>query len=533
MKNLKLFALISLYAGQSMASTLTLKTRYEIAESGVKVKGQKDVAIAAINPLSSQKIAFTHVGILKTRFITDLSNQVKSSLKAFEDACLPPTIIEPLPTPIIPGPFRPVLPVVTIPDSTEEEKVLEAACKVTREEVAINFDKALLSLKNETLKTSILFQDEKLLTFVDSLSTLSKNMKEAPTYIGYAHLENFGGGSLGGGMKALAAPGGLNLSAGGAQDIGSFKKMMEEGLVPASSSLPVEGLLSEFDLSENFECAELVCLNTSSMIDLERNKLYVQVHMNSNVTYDTFKRKPLNLGIVLDISGSMSATDNTEKNRLEWAKESIYKMLEELNSDDFVSIVLFDSESEIFLPTTKVEDKEAIAEMVAKIETKGATNLEAGLRDGYELVSANFTEGYENRIVLLTDANLNVGVTADDAIVKMVSDFAGENIGLSAVGIGVNFNQEFIHQISMSKGGNYQFVNSGAELYKMARSFKFMVTPVLYNFKAELVLKDVEAKLVKTYGIPMNEGDKINELMDIRSLFFSEGGGAILLEYDL
>ena len=131
-----------------------------------------------------------------------------------------------------------------------------------------------------------------------------------------------------------------------------------------------------------------------------------------------------------------------------------------------------------------------------------------------------------------SDAGLNTGVTATDSILRLVSDYAAENIGLTAIGVGENFHHDFIHKITMSKGGSAHFVHTGKDMMKFFRNFDFLVTPVAYNLKVTSELVDLPAKLVKAYGVPMDKGEPIHELINVRTLFFSEEGGAIVLEYD-
>ena len=64
-------------------------------------------------------------------------------------------------------------------------------------------------------------------------------------------------------------------------------------------------------------------------------------------------------------------------------------------------------------------------------------------------------------------------------------------------------------------------------------SFDYLVTPVAYDFKAELDLSSINATLVRAYGVPADKDEPVRELINIRTLFFSEAGGAILLEYKL
>ncbi len=108
-------------------------------------------------------------------------------------------------------------------------------------------------------------------------------------------------------------------------------------------------------------------------------------------------------------------------------------------------------------------------------------------------------------------------------------------VGLTSIGIGSNFNQNFIHSITHSRGGNYIFVQSGEKMYEYFQSFDFLVTPVAYNFTALLHMNNIEATLVNSYGIPKDEDTPLSEILSIQTLFFTGtgNGGAILLEYDI
>lgn len=205
-----------------------------------------------------------------------------------------------------------------------------------------------------------------------------------------------------------------------------------------------------------------------------------------------------------------------------------------MNEKDYISIVLFDSVSKVLLQPIPVTDKEKIASLLRGLQPGNSTNLDAGLRDGYHLASKAHKEGYQSRVILLSDAGLNTGITDQTVILRLVVDHAADDIGLTAIGIGENFHYDFIHNITMSKGGNAIFVHTGADMMKFFNSFDYLVTPIAYNLKVSAELVSLPAKLVKTYGVPKAKVEPIQELINVRSLFFSEGGGgAIVLEYDL
>jgi len=239
---------------------------------------------------------------------------------------------------------------------------------------------------------------------------------------------------------------------------------------------------------------------------------------------------------VVDISGSMNARDNTEKSRWEWAKDAMIHTINELNQEDILSIVIFDTKSEVLLPAQNVTDKDSIIELVTALKTRGSTNLDAGLRDGFEQVSSRLfdAEGFENRVILISDARLNTGMTDDAPLLKLVTDFANENIGLTAIGLGENFNQKFVEVVNKSRGGNSIYAHSGKDMKRYFDSFNLLVTPVAYNFKVALELVEINATFARAYGVPGSEEGRLSSLIDVQTLFFGgDAGGAILLEYDL
>ncbi len=330
----------------------------------------------------------------------------------------------------------------------------------------------------------------------------------------------------------------IGVTGGGAQDAGALRFVIEAGSIPTPDLFSMEGFLSEFQLSLSSQaCDKILCVNPAYKLDLDKKKLFVQIGMGTSVTAETFKRKPLNISFVLDISGSMEATDGTERNRLEWAKLALTESMKKLNPTDVVSVVLFDDQEEVlFAPdfATNIESKIA---QIAAIQTRGGTNVESGLRRGFELVSEHFKPNYENRVVLLSDAGLNTGIISEAELVRLVSDAAGERINLTAIGVGVNFNQGFIHGITLNKGANYVFVQSGKGLQNYINQFDFLTTPVAFNFKAQIEVQGMKAKLANVYAMPKKPDAPVLDLVDIRTLFLTSseggGGGATLLEYDL
>jgi Ca-activated chloride channel family protein len=140
----------------------------------------------------------------------------------------------------------------------------------------------------------------------------------------------------------------------------------------------------------------------------------------------------------------------------------------------------------------------------------------------------------ENRVILISDAGLNTGITNDHAIKDLIQNAALEGIGLTAIGIGENFNEKLINLVAQTKGGNYLFANNGHAMEKFFDNFKFLVSPIAHHFKVSVDFMDFKAQLNKVYGIPSLKNTSKSEIINVPSLFFtSTGGGAIVLEFDL
>ena len=520
---LVLIATLLILTSPALASPSAEVTwRYERAEDAQIDRGARSVAIP---PARGAERASTDRGMEKTILLVEVANGTLGSLERYESACLrrrPPILLPERPEP--------------------RELPTQPSCEAARIALGETLQKEIGRWSARVSGSELIRADAEVTEALDVLRKLAENMKNAEDPAGGFEedaflMRNFSSGPLAVGPGAMAS-GGLNVTGGGAQDFGYFRLLVESGQVPRADVLTVEGFLREFDLPllDVGSCAELICVNPAVSVDAAAGRLYVQIGMSSSVTPEAFERRPLNLSVVLDVSGSMSATDGTEKSRLEWAKDALIQTIGELDADDMLSIVVFDTTSEILLRPERVQDKESIIDKVRSLQTRDSTNLEAGLRDGYQLVGefADRLRGYEHRVILISDAGLNTGVTDPASLLRLVTNHASEGIGLTALGLGENFNQDFIHGITNSRGGNYLFVHSGEDMLRYFDAFEYLVTPVAYDFRVQLALNGIQAKLVAAHGVPTEAGTQpVRDIIDLETLFFSEEGGAILLEYEL
>ena len=360
-----------------------------------------------------------------------------------------------------------------------------------------------------------------------------------------------------GGMVAMSAPAPkayrstkkIGMSVGGAKDTNNFKANIDKGYLPKLDSITYEGQFYNhyFDtaLGGN-ECKELFCPSYATAKRKnsfsDEKEFFLAVGLNSGIDEKDFKRKKLNLVVVLDISGSMNSKFNeyhydnlgnkvsnkedSTKQKMEIANESIVAMLSHLNDEDRVGIALFDHNAYSAKPLNLVgkTDKKAIKDHILELKARGGTNWSAGYKEGLKLFDeVKAGSEYENRIIFLTDAMPNRGELGKDKLFGMAKSASEKGIHTTFIGIGVDFNNDLVEYVSKTKGANYFSVHSSKEFSKLLDTeFEYMVTPLVYDL--ELKLNNSIYSIEAVYGSP-DAKLATGRVMKINTLFPSHNDG--------
>ncbi|CAA6811452.1 MAG: Unknown protein [uncultured Sulfurovum sp.] len=352
----------------------------------------------------------------------------------------------------------------------------------------------------------------------------------------------------------------IGLSVGGAKDTNNFKANIDNGYLPKLESITYEGQFYNhyFDTGVGTgECKSLFCPSYSSAKRLnqfsDEEEYFLSVGLNSGIKEDDFKRKKLNLVVVLDISGSMrskfnayhydkvgnkvSHNEQEHKTKMAIANESIVTMLSHLKDDDKVGIALFDHNAYKAKPLRLVgkTDKIAIRNHILELKPRGGTNWSAGYKEGLKLFDeVELSSEYENRIVFLTDAMPNRGELKKNKLFGMAKKASKRGINTTFIGIGVDFNNDLVEYVSRTKGANYFSVHSSKEFSKLLdKEFEYMVTPLVYDL--ELKLSSSAYTIEAVYGSP-ESNLATGQIMKVNTLFPSHNdgkatkGGVILLK---
>ncbi|MEV2251419.1 von Willebrand factor type A domain-containing protein [Streptomyces sp. NPDC050147] len=176
------------------------------------------------------------------------------------------------------------------------------------------------------------------------------------------------------------------------------------------------------------------------------------------------ERPPAALTFVIDVSGSMA-----EPGRLDLVKESLAIMTDELRDDDSVALVTFSDSAETVLPMTRLGDHRGkVHSAISAMEPTQSTNLEAGVRTGYDTAVGGRRDGATNRVVLLSDALANTGETSADGILERISDARREHgITLFGVGVGSDYGDALMERLADKGDGHTTYVSDSEEAQKV------------------------------------------------------------------
>ena len=272
--------------------------------------------------------------------------------------------------------------------------------------------------------------------------------------------------------------------------------------IPSSTTLTYEGMINEnfyklkkkeTKLLSNFEISYASIMNPI----IQKREHFLGLLSKSK--YDGVGlREPIDIGIVLDISGSMDCRMNKKgESRLDIAKKSLITFINNLKEKDNISITAFNDECTkiiSFSNAKKFLDNKKNIDKINNLESCGGTDIYKGLMQVYENLKKNSKNKNEyQRIILITD----MIYYEDKNFIELCKEMADNNIFLTILGISESFNTELTESISKIKGCNYYIILNARDMKKyLIDEFNYICFPLSFNEKLEILSPFLKVKSI-------------------------------------
>lgn len=296
----------------------------------------------------------------------------------------------------------------------------------------------------------------------------------------------------------------------------NVRRFLNMGSTVPPDAVRIEELLNYFNFGYTAPLADSCFSLHSSLSECPWNDanqlLFLQVCARK---LDPRSIPPANLVLLIDISGSMDMP-----NKLPLLKSAFRLLINNLREIDTVSIVVYGSTVGVWMPPTAGDDKKKILQAIEDLSPGGPTPGEAGIKAAYRVAMSQFIKGGNNRIILATDGDFNVGETSEEELEKLISLHKQGGVYLTCLGVGMgNYKDSKLEILAKKGNGNFAYLDNEQEAEKvLVREFTQTVYAVADDAYLNIAFNP---SLVKDYRL-VGFDNKLKALTD--SLNEVQGG---------
>lgn len=267
-----------------------------------------------------------------------------------------------------------------------------------------------------------------------------------------------------------------------------FRKLVNSGyslteLIGAGTSFRTEEFINYFDYHVNQPKDGELFGVTSSIVDCPWNSDSMLLRLTLQAE-NAVESTGNNLVFLIDVSGSMQSPG-----KLSLLKIAFSYLVENLDENDVISIVTYSGREAVVLDGCAGNKDEMIMQAINSLKASGSTNGEAGLTEAYRIAEKHYIEGGNNRIIMASDGDLNVGISSADELEKYISDKRDQGVYISVLGFGTgNYRDSRMEAIADNGNGVYYYIDGESEaervlgtdllgtLYTVAEDVKLQLT---------------------------------------------------------
>ncbi len=286
----------------------------------------------------------------------------------------------------------------------------------------------------------------------------------------------------------------------------NVRRFLNYGSLPQKDAVRIEELINYFTYSYPQPSGQHPFSITTEVSACPWNSQHQLVHIGvQGKRIATKHLPPSNLTFLIDVSGSMN-----EPNKLPLLKESMKLLVNELREEDRVSIVVYAGAAGLVLPPTAGDNKRKIIDALEQLQAGGSTAGGEGIELAYKIAQQNFIKNGNNRVILCTDGDFNVGVSSDAELVRLIEQKRKTGIALTVLGFGMgNYKDSKMEQLADKGNGNYAYIDDLQEAQKtLVSEFGGTLFTIAKDVKIQVEFNPAK---VKSYRLIGYENRKLNK----------------------
>lgn len=264
----------------------------------------------------------------------------------------------------------------------------------------------------------------------------------------------------------------------------NVQRFIENGERPPADAVRIEEMINFFnyDAEPTYRDGPFSIYTEIGQSPLDASKYMAFVRVKTD-DIDKDELPSSNLTFLIDTSGSMYSYD-----KLPLLQQAFAMLVETLDADDVVSIVTYAGSSRVVLDSVSGADKDRILRAIDGLQASGSTAGADGIKTAYKLAEKNYMPGGNNRVILATDGDFNVGISNTSALSDFISDKRDSGVYLSVLGFGTgNIRDDIMETLAKDGNGNYSYINS------LSTAQKVLVEELASNLF--VVAEDVKAQV--------------------------------------
>ncbi len=244
----------------------------------------------------------------------------------------------------------------------------------------------------------------------------------------------------------------------------NVRRFIEQGQTPPADAVRIEELLNYFSYSYPEPDGKRPFSVSTEVFDCPWRPGHRLVRVGLQGRRLRLEQlPPRNLVFLIDVSGSMF-----EENKLPLVKRGLIRLCESLRPQDQVALVVYAGNSGLVLDSTPGSEKARIQEALSRLEAGGSTHGSAGIQQAYEVARKSFLKGADNRVLLCTDGDFNVGTSDEGSLVRLIEEERKSGVFLTCLGFGMgNLKDATLEQLADKGNGNYAYIDSLKEMEKV------------------------------------------------------------------